>query len=237
MKLLSTITIMAAGLMLATSSFAQAPAGAPAGSSGMCKDGSYYTGATKRGACRGHQGVKDWYGASVAPAVAVAAAPAPAAKPAAAKPGMAAASSGAVPAGATGMCKDGTYYMGATKQGACRGHQGVKDWYGATAAPVAAAAPAPTPATAPAMPSRPAPAAMPAAPAAAATPAPAAQRYTPPATAAPGGGAGQVWVNASTKVYHCRNDKWYGKTKQGEYMSEADAKAKGFHGDHGKACQ
>ncbi len=131
------------------------------------------------------------------------------------------------PAGSTGLCKDGSYYSGATKQGACANHGGVKDWYGA-----AAATPAPSATT-----KTTAPAAAPAA--AATTPAAPPKKTaatTPAAAPAPGGGPGQVWVNTSSKVYHCAGSKYYGKTKQGEYMTEAAAKSAGAHADHGKSC-
>jgi len=75
-------------------------------------------------------------------------------------------------------------------------------------------------------------------PAAAATPAAtpaAATGVKPAATAAtPNAGdiasakaKGLVWLNLNTKVYHGSADKEYGTTKNGKFMTEADAKAAG----------
>ena len=57
-----------------------------------------------------------------------------------------------------------------------------------------------------------------------------------PTTAAAGGGAGKVWVNTKSKTYQCEGTKFYGKTKMGEYMTEADAKTQGNHAVNNKAC-
>ena len=39
--------------------------------------------------------------------------------------------------------------------------------------------------------------------------------------------SGMVWVNTDSGVYH-KGGRWYGKTKTGKFMSEADAKAAGY---------
>ncbi len=200
---------------------AAAPTAAPSASSsgaatGLCKDGTLYTGASKRGACRGHKGLQEWYADKQA---APATAPAPAATPVAAAPAASANSA------ATGLCKDGTLYTGANKRGACRGHKGLQEWYADKATAPAAAAPAAVPAPATAAP----------APSPAAQPAPAA---IPAQAAAPaaGGAPGQVWVNTKSKIYHCQGSRFYGRTREGEYMTEAQAQAQGYNPNRKKTC-
>jgi hypothetical protein len=140
---------------------------------------------------------------------------------------MAQAPAGA-PAGATGLCNDGTYYKGATKRGACRGHKGVKEWYGTTATgsstTESSATTSKTTAEAPSSTTG-------------SSSAPASKPSAATSSPAPGGGEGQVWLNTASNVYHCPGTRYYGKTKAGAYMTEAEAKAKGGRPDHGKPCK
>ena len=201
---------------------APAPAAQPsAAATGICKDGTPYTGKSKRGGCRGHGGIKEWFADQAAPAASTVA-------PAVAAPAQATQPTAA----ATGICNDGTEYAGKSKRGACRGHKGVKEWFAdKTAAPAPEPA-APTPAQA-------APVAAPSA--APAAPAVTAQPSAPPAAAAPmpapAAGSGKVWVNKKSKIYHCEGSKFYGHTKVGEYLDEADAQAQGYRPNRKKVCR
>jgi hypothetical protein len=65
--------------------------------------------------------------------------------------------------------------------------------------------------------------------AAASAPAPAkaGTAEAPSKAPAPGGGHGLVWVNTETHVYHREGSRFYGTTKKGKYMTEADAPKEG----------
>ena len=46
----------------------------------------------------------------------------------------------------------------------------------------------------------------------------------------------RVWVNSRSGVYHCPGSKWYGIGKRGRWMTEADARAKGYRAAYKRAC-
>lgn len=76
----------------------------------------------------------------------------------------------------------------------------------------------------------------PAAPGSAATPpsqAPTSAKTSPTATtteteARTPPAKGMVWVNTESKIFHKEGDRWYGKTKHGKWMTEADALKEGY---------
>lgn len=64
------------------------------------------------------------------------------------------------------------------------------------------------------------------------SPAPKPAATTPATTGAMSAGPppvrGMVWVNLDTKVFHREGDRYYGNTKHGKYMTEADALKAGY---------
>jgi hypothetical protein len=54
-----------------------------------------------------------------------------------------------------------------------------------------------------------------------------------PATPPPAG-KNMVWVNTESKIYHKPGSYWYGKTKNGSYMTEAEAIKAGYREEKAK---
>lgn len=189
-----------------------ASAQAPAGSTGQCKDGTYTTAAKEAGACRGHKGVQTWFAAGSATSTGAVSAKTQSPKNASLAPTSPAPGPTVMPAKAAAPMAASTVPQPATA--------------------VRAKNPDPTalqpPASAPSM--KPAPA-----PERTATSSSAPRSGALQAGAA-GGGPGMVWVNLPTKVYHCSGSRFYGTTKDGKYMTEAEATAMGARPDHGNPC-
>lgn len=244
MKNIFFATVLGIGLLATAGVYA---ADAPAGATAQCKDGTYSTSTTHKGACKGHQGVQTWLDKSDAATSSSKATSTKSSsktdssssskttstKAASAKSTAATSDSGS--GTPIAKCKDGTTFNGTSHRGACKGHKGVDTWLDTPAAGGAAATP--TTSTAAKAPPPAAPASAPSM-APSSTPAKTASPPTPSSDikAQPGGGPGKVWVNSGTKVYHCQDDQWYGKTKEGSYMTEAQAKAGGNRAARGKDC-
>lgn len=48
-----------------------------------------------------------------------------------------------------------------------------------------------------------------------------------------GNPAVRVWVDTAAGYYHCPNTNWYGKTKQGVYMTQREAQDRNFRPANG----
>jgi micrococcal nuclease len=47
----------------------------------------------------------------------------------------------------------------------------------------------------------------------------------------------RVWVNTSSRVYHCPRTRYYGKTKAGAFMRQDEAQRDGYRAAAGLVCQ
>jgi len=46
----------------------------------------------------------------------------------------------------------------------------------------------------------------------------------------------KVWVNTNSGTYHCPGTRWFGKTHEGEYMTQKEAQNKGYHPANKNPC-
>ena len=52
-----------------------------------------------------------------------------------------------------------------------------------------------------------------------------------------GNPSAKVWVNTRSGVYHCPGTRYYGNTKNGQYMAQAEAQKQGNRPAYGKYCR
>lgn len=94
----------------------------PRGATAQCKDGTYATAQSRRGACSGHGGVQKWLAETNERNSRASRAQSPPrtnSQP----------SQQPRPADATGQCQDGSYTTAQSRRGACAGNGGVQTWF------------------------------------------------------------------------------------------------------------
>ncbi len=57
-----------------------------------------------------------------------------------------------------------------------------------------------------------------------------------PATPPTAAKSAPVWVNLDSGVYHCPGTTYYGNTTRGSYLTEAEARSRGFRPNGGRPC-
>src|SRR5690606_8530687 len=64
-------------------------------------------------------------------------------------------------------------------------------------------------------------------------PSPSRRRSEAPSGSTAGNPSARVWVHTNSGVYHCPGARWYGATKEGTYMTQAEARERGYRPGHG----